>query len=104
MYCYHGLAKLAEPKNHEENNAISNLSTKLMFIGVNDIKHEGRFIYESTGKEITYSNFQSLQPDNCCSTGEDGVEVNWVCDFQPQNTFALVTIMSLLLESTRSVE
>ncbi len=76
IYCYHGEAKMAEPKNYAENNAVSNLSTGRLWIGINDIDNERSFVYESTGQRITYSNWAAGEPNNLHN--EDGVVLNYV--------------------------
>ncbi len=76
-YCFHGNAKVAEPKNHAQNNAVSNLSNEPLWIGVNDIGHEGYFTYASNGAKMTYANWGLGQPDNF-EGNQDRVCVNWV--------------------------
>ncbi|XP_072479152.1 pulmonary surfactant-associated protein D-like [Notamacropus eugenii] len=57
---------VASPRNEAENKAVQNIVSrynKLAFLGMTDIKTEGKFIY-STGEPLLYSNWNSGEPNN----------------------------------------
>ena len=67
--------RLFEPKNQDMNRQVRDLVTVLdltyrdknIWIGINDEIQEGRFVYDSSEEQISYSNWHDGQPDggNC---------------------------------------
>ncbi len=59
-------AKLAEPKSKEENDAIAAMApTEDLWIGIQDMEIEGRYVYDSTDEPIGYENFPlGIAPTN----------------------------------------
>ena len=71
-------ALLAVPRFESENNFIADLITTIFWIGVNDIKEEGKFV--TVEGDLSYKNWYEGQPSNWpYSDGydEDGVQLNW---------------------------
>ena len=69
---------LAVPRFEAENNFIANLITTDFWIGVNDIKEEGKFV--TVEGNLSYTNWYDGQPDNHRHPNgydEDGVKLNW---------------------------
>lgn len=64
-------ATVATPKNAEENEAIRDVATDSVFLGITDEVTEGQFMYV-TGGRLTYSNWKRDEPNNYGS-GEDCV-------------------------------
>ncbi|XP_028584276.1 mannose-binding protein-like [Podarcis muralis] len=78
--CENGGAALATPKNAAENAALAEIvkrNSKIVFLGINDIQTEGRFVYVN-GAPLSYTNWKQGEPNNsgnkedCVTIVEDG--------------------------------
>ena len=90
-HCKNDGGKLAEPKSAEGNNDIATLASNSLsgsstgvwgvWIGIDDKSQEGDFRYASDNTAITYTDWDTAQPDNYNYNGnldEDCVRlVNW---------------------------
>ena len=61
--------KLAEPRNQTTNEFFTDLANEKgivyeYWIGINDISEEGKFVYESNGEQITWTNWGPGEPNN----------------------------------------
>ena len=73
--------KLFEPQNLATYEKVYEIAKKfgtLGWIGIEDLKHEGEFVYHSTQKAISFSQWRSTQPDNNSYYGyEHCAELYW---------------------------
>ncbi|XP_076039153.1 CD209 antigen-like [Oratosquilla oratoria] len=72
-------ATLPIPKNDEENQYISSLTTTPIWLGMEDKQEEGVFVSAEDGSPVTYFNWGSSQPNNL-DDNQDCVETsggNW---------------------------
>ena len=78
-YCRSIGSSLIEPMSPEENNALVDFiatrsnkfwSENYFWIGINDKAQENKFVYESSGQQVTFTLWASGQPDNAWG-GED---------------------------------
>jgi hypothetical protein len=58
----------------DENAYVRSLSSRILWIGLNDRAVEGRFVWV-TGAPVTYTNWQSGEPNDYGLSGEDCVEM-----------------------------
>ena len=68
---------LVIPRSEAENNFIASLiPNEDIWIGINDIEQEGRYVTVD-GSAISYTNWQNGQPDNYLHSpeGEDGIHI-----------------------------
>ena len=63
-FCASQGGKLFEPKNAEDNLAISQLVGEIFWIGLNDKASEGTWVYASDGSIPTYDNFAPNEPND----------------------------------------
>ena len=69
---------LAVPRSEQENFFIAGLNTDRIWIGVNDIDEEGKFI--TVEGNLSYTNWLNGEPNNALNSNgydEDGVVLNW---------------------------
>ena len=71
VYCENEGGKLAEPKSADANNDIATLASNSLsdssigvWIGLDDKSQEGYFKYASDDTSITYTDWDTSQPDN----------------------------------------
>ena len=71
VYCENEGGKLAEPKSADANNDIATLASNSLsdssigvWIGLDDKSQEGYFKYASDDTSITYTDWDTAQPDN----------------------------------------
>ncbi|XP_008829318.1 mannose-binding protein C [Nannospalax galili] len=64
--CSQFQASVATPRNAEENTAIQNVAKDVAFLGITDEENEGQFV-DITGNKISYSNWNSGEPNNANS-------------------------------------
>lgn len=85
-YCKTKGGKLVEPKSVQNNNDLVTLAKGIeiqgsgVWIGINDISKEGQFTYASDGKSLSFTNWNSGQPDSGKSgqSGQSGPSVDVV--------------------------
>ena len=88
-YCKTKGGKLVEPKSVQNNNDLVTFAKGLkiqgsgVWIGINDISKEGQFTYASDGKSLSFTNWNSDQPDSGKSgqsgqSGQSGPSVDVV--------------------------
>ncbi|KAM4636298.1 mannose-binding protein A-like isoform 2-T2 [Discoglossus pictus] len=82
---------LPKPMNNDENSAIyllakvvHTVTKKSIFLGINDIKQEGVFVYPD-GKKITYTNWNHDEPnggrgENCIQIYDHGKWIDITCE------------------------
>ena len=82
-YCKTKGGKLVEPKSVQNNNDLVTLAKGIeiqgsgVWIGINDISKEGQFTYASDGKSLSFTNWNSGQPESGKS-GQSGPSVDVV--------------------------
>lgn len=69
--CTHFQGSVATPRNAEEDKAIQEVAKGDTFLGITDVKTEGRFV-DLTGRALTYENWGSGEP-NDANSAEDCV-------------------------------
>ena len=79
--CESDNAALATPRSDDENafitSLISDRSVRAIWIGVNDIDEDNKWISVRNGQEVSYTNWNGNQPTGTSPEGreEDGVEI-----------------------------
>ena len=82
-YCKTKGGKLVEPRSVQNNNDLVTFAKGIeiqgsgVWIGINDISKEGQFTYASDGKSLSFTNWNSGQPDSGKS-GQSGPSVDVV--------------------------
>ena len=73
-----GGGKLFEPKTPETNFEVNKLAkaqgVNAFWLGINDTRNEGNFVYNSDGKAIGWTNWASGEPNNM-QWNEDCVQI-----------------------------
>ncbi|XP_060130980.1 mannose-binding protein isoform X2 [Zootoca vivipara] len=86
--CENGGAALASPKNAAENAALAEIvkrNSKAVFLDINDIQTEGRFVYLN-GAPLRYTNWKQGEPNNygnkedCVAVLDDGLWNDLDCE------------------------